>query len=116
MPLQFPLLALAAPALVAIGYWTLLRLSGVVDLSATSPRPRSRPSLIGHACVVCTASLGPTHGRAEVITDGGRATEIQVRLAGKAPHAAGWTALIYGYDAARDCFWITPIDTATLTG
>ena len=115
MPLQFPLFALAAPVLVAVGYWGILRLSGVVDLSATSSRPRGR-ALIGHACVVCTASLGPTHGRAEVITDGGRSTEIQVRLAGKAPHAAGWTALIYGYDPARDCFWITPIDTATLTG
>jgi hypothetical protein len=113
VPLQFPLFALAVPVLVGVGYWVTLRLGEVVDLPATSPGSRG---LVGNACVVCTNRLGPTYGRAEVITEGGRSTEIQVRLAGEAPHAAGWTALIYGYDPARDCFWITPIDLATITG
>jgi hypothetical protein len=110
------LFALAAPALVAVGYWLTVRLSGVVALPATSPRPPGPDALVGHACVVSTARLGPRYGRAEVITDGDRSTEIQVRLVGRAPHAAGWTALIYGYDPAHDCFWVTPIDPATLTG
>jgi hypothetical protein len=113
---QFPLLALAAPVLVAVGYWVTVRLNGVVDLPATSPQPPVPAALVGHACVVSTARLGPTYGRADVVTGGGRSAEIQVRLAGRAPHAAGWTARIYGYDATHDCFWITPIDSATLTG
>jgi hypothetical protein len=116
VPLQFPLFALAVPVLVAVGYWVTLRLSAVVDVSAISPRPPGPQWLVGHGCVVCTDRLGPTYGRAEVITKSGRSAEIQVRLAGRAPHAAGWTALIYGYDPVRDCFWITPIDPATLTG
>jgi hypothetical protein len=102
----FPVLALAVPLLVALGYWATVRLGGVVDLSATS----------GRACVVSTSRLGRTYGRAEVTTAGDRSAEIEVRLAGEAPRAAGWTALIYGYDAARDCFWITPVDPATFFG
>ena len=115
----FPVLALAVPLLVALGYWATVRLGGVVDISATSARSGggSRgPALVGHACVVSTSKLGRTHGRAEVTTAGGRSAEIEVRLVGEAPRAAGWTALIYGYDAARDCFWITPVDPATLVG
>ena len=115
----FPVLALAVPLLVALGYWASVRLGGVVDIPATSARPDAGPcgpALVGLACVVCTSKLGRTYGRAEVTTTGGRSAEIEVRLAGEAPRAVGWTALIYRYDAARDCFWVTPVDPATLVG
>jgi hypothetical protein len=108
-----PTLGLAALLLVALGYWVSVRLGGVVEVPATSARPA--PHLfVGRTCLVCTSRLGPTYGRAEVTTAGGPSTDMQVRLAGKATHAAGWTVLIYGYDPTGNCFWVTPIDVATL--
>jgi hypothetical protein len=107
------MLGLAALLLGALGYAVSVRLGGVVHDPATSTRPAPH-RLIGRTCQVSSARLGPTYGRAEVTTAGERSEEIQVRLAGKATRAAGWTVLIYGYDAARNCFWVTPIDAAIL--
>jgi len=59
--------------------------------------------------VVRTRHVGPDHGQAEVTAADGSSAVIQVRLAGEAHDATGWTALIYGYDADDEVFWITPI-------
>lgn len=107
------MLGLAALLLGALGYAVSVRLGGVVHYPATSTRPAPH-LLVGRTGLVCTTRLGPTYGRAEVTTAGGPSEEIQVRLAGKATRAAGWTVLIYGYDAAHNCFWVTPIDAAIL--
>lgn len=69
----------------------------------------SRADFVGRTCVVRTRHVGPAHGQAEVTAADGSSAVIQVRLAGEAHEAAGWTALIYGYDADDEVFWITPI-------
>ncbi|GIJ43858.1 hypothetical protein Val02_07440 [Virgisporangium aliadipatigenens] len=69
----------------------------------------SRSAFVGRTCVVRTRHVDTGYGQAEVTADDGSSAVIQVRLVGEAHEAAGWTALIYGYDADDEVFWITPI-------
>jgi hypothetical protein len=62
--------------------------------------------------VVRTGRVGPDFGQAEVTADDGSTAIIQVRLAAYAVAEAGWTALIYDYDADTEAFWITPAQPA----
>lgn len=75
------------------------------------PAP-SRMDFVGRPCVVRTGRVGPDFGQAEVTADDGSTAIIQVRLAAYAVTDAGWTALIYDYDADTEAFWITPAEPA----
>jgi hypothetical protein len=75
--------------------------------------PPSRLDFVGRRCVVRTGAVGPDFGQAEVTADDGSTAIIQVRMAGDAPGGAGWTGLIYDYDADDETFWITPVDSAS---
>jgi hypothetical protein len=75
------------------------------------PAP-SRVDFVGRTCVVRTGQVGPDFGQAEVTAEDGSTAIIQVRLAAQSLAAAGWTALIYDYDADLEAFWITPAEPA----
>jgi hypothetical protein len=47
-----------------------------------------------------------------VTADDGSTAIIQVRLTTVSNAAAGWTALIYDYDADHEAFWIAPAEPA----
>lgn len=75
------------------------------------PAP-SRMDFVGRPCVVRTGRVGPDFGQAEVTAEDGSTAIIQVRLTAYAVAEAGWTALIYDYDADTEAFWITPAQPA----
>ena len=70
----------------------------------------SRHDFVGLMCVVRTGSVSRDFGQAEVTAPDGAASVIQVRVVGQACGTAGWTALIYDYDAGREEFWVAPIE------
>jgi hypothetical protein len=70
----------------------------------------SRTDFVGRMCVVRTGRVGRDFGQAEVTASDGSSALVQVRLVGVAIRSAGWTALLYDYDAAGEFFWITPMD------
>jgi hypothetical protein len=74
--------------------------------------PPSRMDFVGRPCVVRTGAVGPDFGQAEVTADDGSTAIIQVRLAAVSLAPAGWTALIYDYDADHEAFWIAPAEPA----
>ncbi len=67
---------------------------------------------VGRVCVVRTGRVTAGFGQAEVAADDGGTSIIQVRAEG--PEAAeltsGRRALIFGYDADREFFWVAPYD------
>lgn len=97
---------------VALGAAWLGTRSMVVPLRRLLPDrpPPSRLDFVGRPCVVRTGAVGADFGQAEVTAVDGSSAIIQVRVAGDAPAGAGWTALIYDYDADRETFWITPVE------
>jgi hypothetical protein len=99
----------------ALGAAWLGTRSIVVPLRRLLPdRPApSRLDFVGRQCVVRTGEVGLDFGQAEVAAADGSTAVIQVRLAGTAPDGAGWTGLIYEYDADTETFWITPLDSVS---
>ncbi|GAA1033390.1 hypothetical protein GCM10009557_34980 [Virgisporangium ochraceum] len=107
-------LARAVVLPVALGGAYLGTRSIVVPVRRLLPhRPApSRMDFVGRHCVVRTGQVGPDFGQAEVTADDGSTAIIQVRLAAYSLADAGWTALIYDYDAETEAFWITPAEPA----
>lgn len=68
--------------------------------------------LIGRICVIRTDRLRRNFGLAEVRAGDGASVFIEVRLVGRADGAAGWSALIYDYDATGRYYWVVPLDVA----
>jgi hypothetical protein len=106
------LVAVLPVALGAAWVGTRSMLVPVRRLLPERPAP-SRLDFVGRPCVVRTGEVGLDFGQAEVTAADGSTAIIQVRLAGPAPLGAGWTALIYDYDADAETFWITPVDPAS---
>ena len=103
-------LARAVVLPVALGGAYLGTRSIVVPVRRLLPRrpAPSRMDFVGRLCVVRTGQVGPDFGQAEVTADDGSTAIIQVRMAAYSLVDAGWTALIYDYDAESETFWITP--------
>jgi len=70
----------------------------------------SRSAFVGRSCVVRTGYVTADFGQAEVTARDGSSALIQVRTTGVIAGAAGWSALIYDYDADGEFFWVTPVD------
>ncbi|KPM54719.1 hypothetical protein CcI49_07115 [Frankia sp. CcI49] len=107
-------LAVVAVAVALVGTWLLVRLL-LFPLRRLLRRRRgaatSRSELLGRLCVIRTGRVGPEFGQAEVRADDGSSVLVQVRHPENNPLLrAGSSAVIYSYDAAREIFWVSPLD------
>ncbi|MDX3215360.1 DUF1449 family protein [Streptomyces sp. ME02-6991-2B] len=76
-------------------------------------RPPSRTDFVGRVCVVRTGRVSADFGQAEVTADDGSTAVLQVRTAGPDEGLVGGsTALIFEYDAGRECFLVASYDAA----
>ncbi|WSA47689.1 hypothetical protein OIE51_19160 [Streptomyces sp. NBC_01803] len=104
--------ALTLPAALFAG-WAGARLL-VLPLRRTFPAEHGiyHEDFVGRVCVIRTGRVTAGFGQAEVAADDGGTSIIQVRAEG--PEAAeltsGRRALIFGYEADREFFWVAPYD------
>ncbi|MEU4092916.1 hypothetical protein [Streptomyces sp. NPDC026673] len=87
----------------------------LLPLRRLVPRERapSRSDFVGRVCVVRTGRVGPDFGQAEVTAADGSAAVVQVRVLGPDEGLInGSAALIFDYDAVRECFLVAPYDAA----
>jgi hypothetical protein len=110
-----PLLSCAVLCGALIGSWQLTRLL-VRPLRRLFPqeRPPSREDFVGRLCVIRTGRVTAGFGQAEVTSPDGSTAVVQVRQTGEDRYATGSTALIYGYEAAGEFFWVAPFEPPLL--
>ncbi|WP_431962409.1 hypothetical protein [Actinacidiphila sp. bgisy160] len=109
-----PLTGTAVLAAALVCSWTGTRVL-LLPLRRLVPRERapSRTDFVGKVCVVRTGRVSAGFGQAEVTADDGSTAVLQVRTAGPDEGLVGGsTALIFDYDAARECFLVAPYDAA----
>jgi hypothetical protein len=88
----------------------LLTLISVLPLRRLFPAAEgnSRSAFVGRSCVIRTGAVTATFGQAEVTAADGSSAIVQVRQTGEDTFAAGSVAVIYGYDAEGEFFWVVP--------
>ncbi|MGW2354303.1 hypothetical protein [Actinacidiphila glaucinigra] len=109
-----PLTGTAVLAGALVCSWTGTR-ALLLPLRRLVPRERapSRADFVGKVCVVRTGRVSAEFGQAEVTADDGSTAVLQVRTAGPDEGLMGGsTALIFDYDAVRECFLVAPYDAA----
>ncbi|WP_329182945.1 hypothetical protein [Actinacidiphila glaucinigra] len=109
-----PLTGTAVLAGALVCSWTGTR-ALLLPLRRLVPRERapSRADFVGKVCVVRTGRVSAEFGQAEVTADDGSTAVLQVRTAGPDEGLVGGsTALIFDYDAVRECFLVAPYDAA----
>ncbi|MFE2544472.1 OB-fold-containig protein [Actinacidiphila glaucinigra] len=87
----------------------------LLPLRRLVPRERapSRSDFVGKVCVVRTGRVSAGFGQAEVTADDGSTAVVQVRTTGTDEGLVGGsTALIFDYDAVRECFLVAPYDAS----
>ncbi len=115
------LLGAAAATFLVGGFLAGASVFGSLVLAAISTRPLrkvfvtptapSRAALVGKMCIVTSAKVDDTFGRAE-IEDGATGFVAEVRCPQDNQLTRGEKALVYRYDPADGVFFIGPVDDA----
>jgi len=115
------LLGAAAATFLVGGFLASASVFGSLVLAAISTRPLrkvfvtptapSRAALVGKMCIVTSAKVNDTFGRAE-IEDGATGFVAEVRCPQDNQLTRGEKALVYRYDPADGVFFIGPVDDA----
>lgn len=104
-------ISLGVLAAALVGAW-LVTSFVVMGLRKALPdaRESSIRDFVGRVCVIRTGSVTSDFGQAEITSDDGSASVIQVRQYGDDPLVSGSTALVYSYDDDGDFFWVSAYD------
>lgn len=92
--------------------WTVARiLAGPLRRVLGPQRSAHRTDFVGRVCVIRTARVTAVYGQAEVTADDGGTATVQVRTErADIDLTNGMRALIHGYDAEHEHFWVSPAD------